>query len=349
VADLPSPALAFVDKLSTGSLLVGYIVVWLLVGVLVRSVLRRSLHRLAVAQPSPWLEVLAASLPRPAGIAVFLVAMSAGLRFLPLTEPTATEVRRWLPTLLAILGVVVLMRVGLRAIEAFGRQSPELKSSAGIGRAVTWVVGLALCAVLASDALGVSLAPALAALGVGSLAVALALQDTLSNFFAGLYLVVDKHVRPGDFVRVDPSYEGFVEGIGWRSTHLRTLADNLVIIPNGTLSKAIVTNYSRPTLSVATSVRIDVAFDADPAAVEALLADTAKKASDLPGVDPTSTPVVLFAPGVADGGLCFTVGFTVKSFSEQGRAQSAMRKKLVERLRHEGIALSRGPVVVSRT
>ena len=70
---------------------------------------------------------------------------------------------------------------------------------------------MAIVAVLVSDALGVSLAPALTALGVGSLAVALALQDTLSNFFSGLYLVVDKPVRPGDFIRIDPSYEGYVD------------------------------------------------------------------------------------------------------------------------------------------
>src|SRR5262249_34662646 len=156
---------------------------------------------------------------------------------------------------LAILGVAVVMRVALRSIDAYGRSNPELRSSSGIGHAVTWVVGLAVVAVIVSDALGVSLAPALTALGVGALAVGLALQDTLSNFFSGLYIIFDKPVRPGDFIKVDPSYEGYVESIGWRSTHLRTMANNLVVIPNATLSKAIITNYTCPTPHMATSVR----------------------------------------------------------------------------------------------
>ncbi len=64
------------------------------------------------------------------------------------------------------------------------------------------------------DALGVSSAPALTALGVGSLSVALALQDTLSNFFSGSYLLIDRPVRPGEFVRLDSGQEGYVDAIG---------------------------------------------------------------------------------------------------------------------------------------
>src|SRR5271165_2520314 len=182
---------------------------------------------------------------------VFLVAVASGLRLVPLGLPLAQETHRLLAVAIAVIGVALLMRIGFRSIDAFGRSNPALRSASGVGKAVTWMVGLALVAVLVSDGLGISLAPALTALGVGSLAVALALQDTLSNFFSGLYLVVDKPVRPGDFVRVDPSYEGYVESIGWRSTRLRTLGNNFVIIPNMTLSKAIITNYTLPTALVA--------------------------------------------------------------------------------------------------
>jgi small-conductance mechanosensitive channel len=295
---------------------------------------------MASAKHTEWSEVLAASLPRPAGVAVFLVAAWAGLRFLPLDPLHLTDAHKVVAVALAVLGVAVLMRVAFKAITAFGRSRPELRSSAGIGKAVTWVAGLAIMAVLVSDALGISLAPALTALGVGSLAVALALQDTLSNFFSGLYIVVDKPVRPGDFIRVDPSYEGYVESIGWRSTHLRTLANNLVIIPNTTLSKSIITNYTLPTPHVAANVRVDVAADADIDRVEDALGDEAKRMTDIPGIADVPAPGVALAPGFVDGGIGFTVYFHVRSFSEQASVQHAVRKRIASRFRKDGIAFA---------
>jgi small-conductance mechanosensitive channel len=266
--------------------------------------------------------------------------MAAGLRVVPKPQPNLVVAHQLVAVALAVLGVTVLMRVGLRAIDAYGRSDPALRSSAGMGKAVVWVVGLGMDAVLVSEALGISLAPALTALGVGSLAVALALQDTLSNFFSGIYIVVDKPVRPGDFIRVDPSYEGYVETIGWRSTHLRTLSRNLVIIPNATLSKAIITNYTLPTPHIASSVRVDVAADADVDRVEDVLADEARRALDLPGIAQEPAPSVGLTPGFVDGGIGFTIFFTVVSFGEQGSAQNAMRKRVALRLKREGIALS---------
>lgn len=330
------------------SAVAAYVVLWALVGVLVRSMLRRSLLAMAKVHHTEWTEVLAGSLPRPAGIAVFLLAMAAGLRAVPLEQWHLEAAHKAIAVALAILGVAVLMRVAFRAIEAFGRSNPELRSSAGIGKAVTWVVGLAMVAVLVSDALGISLAPALTALGVGSLAVALALQDTLSNFFSGLYIVVDKPVRPGDFIRVDPTYEGYVESIGWRSTHLRTLANNLVIIPNATISKAVITNYTMPTPVIASSIRVDVPTDADFDKVEDALADEARRSLDIPGIADTPAPGVSMSPGFVDGVVGFTLYFYAKTFGDQGNVQHALRKRVAARFKKDGIPLASARAVVLR-
>lgn len=240
----------------------------------------------------------------------------------------------------AVLGVAISMRVGRRALDAYGRSNPDLGATAGVGKAVIWLIGLGIDAVLVSDAFGISLAPALTALGVGSLAVALALQDTLSNFFSGLYLVVDKPVRPGDFVRIDPSYEGYVEAIGWRSTRLRTLGSSLVIIPNAALSKAIITNFTLPTPHVATSVRVDVTVDADAERVEAALEDEARRSLDIPGMVDAPAPSVALSPGFVDGALAFSVSFYSRSYAEQGAVQHALRMRIAARLKKEGVPLS---------
>jgi small-conductance mechanosensitive channel len=334
------------DRLPGWSFIAAYAAFWGVVALLVGTGLRRSLAGIAKHRRSEVSEVIAKSLPRPAGIAVFLVAIAAGLRLLPLGKLQMTEAHRFIAIALCVLGVAVLMRVALRSIEAYGRSNPQLKSSAGIGKAITWVVGLAVVAALVSDGLGVSLAPALTALGVGSLAVALALQDTLSNFFAGVYLVTDKPVRPGDFIHVDPSFEGYVESIGWRSTHLRTVNNNLVVLPNATLSKAIITNYSLPTPQVASSVRVDVAFEVDLDKVEELLADEAKRALDLPGIASSPAPSVGMSPGFVDGAVAFTVSYFVRSFADQAVVQPALRKRIAARLKKEGIALSTTRVAV---
>jgi small-conductance mechanosensitive channel len=340
--------LAWFDNLPGWSPVVAYAVFWILIAIFIASSLRRSLAGLAKHRRDVVSEVLAETLPGPAGIAVFLVALAAGVRFLPLQTRPMTEAHRFVAITLCVLGVALLMRVALRSIEAYGRSNPELKSSDGIGKAITWVVGLAVIAALVSDALGISLAPALTALGVGSLAVALAMQDTLSNFFSGVYLVVDKPVRPGDFIRVDPSFEGYVESIGWRSTHLRTMNNNLVVIPNATLSKSVITNYSLPTPDVASSVRIDVPFDADLDKVESALTDEATRALDLPGMADAPTPNVVMAPGFVDGGVGFTVQFHVRSFGDQSEVQQALRKRIAARLKREGIAPSNVRAVVLR-
>jgi small-conductance mechanosensitive channel len=323
--------------LTSATLAVGYIAVWLIVAIAVRAALHRSLARLAESHPTEWNQVLATSVPRPASIAVFLLAVAGGLRFVPTKQPLALDAHRLLAVALALLGVAAVMRVAFRLIDAFGRSNPELRSSSGIGKAVTWMAGLAIAAVLVSDVLGISLAPALTALGVGSLAVALALQETLSNFFSGLHIIVDKPVRPGDFIRIDPNYEGYVDSIGWRSTHLRTLANNLVVIPNGTLSKAVITNYSLPTPHVASNVRVDVSSEADVDRVEDVLADEAKRSLDIPGIAESPEPSVALAPGFVDGAIGFTLYFHVRSFVDQGKVQHALRKRVAARLKREGI------------
>lgn len=327
------------EKLPLWPFLAAYLALWFLVALLVRNLLRRWLAGLSKVQHTEVTEVLAASLPRPAAVGVFLVGMAEGVRFLPATEAHIESVRRLFTASFALLGVVVIMRVAMRLIDAYGRSNPELKSSAGIGKAITMVLGVSVSALLVSDALGISLAPALTALGVGSLAVALALQDTLSNFFSGLYLVVDKPIRPGDLVRVDPTYEGYVESIGWRSTHLRTLSNNRVIIPNGTLSKAIITNYSQPTALVQAGVRIDVGLDAEIDRVEDILKDEAARAVDIPGMAAEPPASVSLTPGFTDGLIGFTVFFYAQTFAQQYGVQNALRKRIALRLRKERVPL----------
>jgi len=108
------------------------------------------------------------------------------------------------------------------------------------------------------NSLGISITPLLTALGVGGLAVALGLQDTLANFFAGIYVSLAGYVRLGDYVKLNSGEEGYVSDISWRSTTLKALSNNLIIIPNSKLAQAIVTNYHLPEKRFSLSIPVSV-------------------------------------------------------------------------------------------
>jgi small-conductance mechanosensitive channel len=119
--------------------------------------------------------------------------------------------------------------------------------------------------------------PMIAGVGLGALAIGLALQSTLSNFFAGVHLVSDKPIRVGDFIELDEKTSGIVEDIGWRSTRIRMLTDNLLIIPNGKLAESNIINYSMPKQDLSIWVPCGVAYESDLKKVEKVALEVARE------------------------------------------------------------------------
>jgi small-conductance mechanosensitive channel len=117
----------------------------------------------------------------------------------------------------------------------------------------------------------------LTALGVGGLAVALALQDTLSNLFAGIHIISTRLVLPNDYIRLSTGEEGFCKDINWRNTIIRTMANNENIIPNSVLSSSILTNFSRPEQEINISIPVSVSYESDLSQVEEVCIAVAKK------------------------------------------------------------------------
>lgn len=186
--------------------------------------------------------------------------------------------------------------------------------------------------------LGVSITPIVTALGVGGLAVALALQDTLSNLFAGFYVSLANQIRVNDYVKLDSGEEGYVSDISWRSTSIRALANNLIIVPNAKLSQAIVTNYHLPEKRMSLLIPVGVDYESDPAHVEEVLVDEATRAArEIPGLLAEPAPFVRFIPGFGDSSLNFTLICQVREFVDQYLAQHELRKRIFRRFRREGI------------
>jgi small-conductance mechanosensitive channel len=190
------------------------------------------------------------------------------------------------------------------------------------------------------EAFHVNITPILTALGVGGLAVALALQDTLSNLFSGFYVTVARQVRLGDYIKLNTGEAGYVTDIGWRATSIRELANNLIVVPNSKLAQAIVTNYHLPERRMSASLQVAVTCDSDPDRVEGVLADVARQAiGEIPGLLADPAPGAAFDPGFGESSLGFTLYFQVAEFAQQFGVRNELRKRVLRRFREEGIGI----------
>jgi small-conductance mechanosensitive channel len=186
-----------------------------------------------------------------------------------------------------------------------------------------------------------SVTPVLTALGVGGLAVALALQDTLSNLFAGFYVSVSGLVRIDDYIRLNTGEEGYITDINWRCTTMRTRFNNLVVIPNNKLGQAIFTNYFLPDGRMVAAILIGVGPNSDLDRVEKILLEEAiAGASEITSVLTEPAPQIRFNPGPWSGAMIFQVVFSVGQFADLPLARSEVRKRLYGRLRREGVEIS---------
>jgi len=134
-------------------------------------------------------------------------------------------------------------------------------------RSLLLIVGV-MAVMVSLDVLGINITPLIAGLGIGGLAVALAIQPTLSNLFAGTYVITEGVVNPGDYIDMEGGVSGYVVDVNWRSTRLRTWGNNLVIIPNSRFAETVITNYSKPDEHVNVYLTCGVAYESDLARVE---------------------------------------------------------------------------------
>lgn len=223
----------------------------------------------------------------------------------------------------------------------FAAERAELPfASTGLTQVVVkgFVITLGLLILLGT--LGVSIAPLLTALGVGGLAVALALQDTLSNLFAGIHILMEKSIRVGDFIRLESGEEGYVTDIGWRTTRIRLLPNNVVIIPNNKLAQARIVNYYLPDKKLALLIPISVSYESDLDLVQRiLLEETTRGIGQIPGLLAEPAPMVRFIPGFGQSSLDLTLICHVREFVDQYAVQHELRLRLLKRFRVEGVEI----------
>jgi small-conductance mechanosensitive channel len=247
-------------------------------------------------------------------------------------------------SLLHILVILSFTFVAANAAEhllRFAARRVDLPlASTGLTQVVVKGFVIALGVLILLGTLGVSITPILTALGVGGLAVALALQDTLSNLFAGIHILMEKPIRVGDFIRLDSGEEGYVADIGWRTTRIRLLPNNLVIIPNNKLAQSRITNYNLPDKKMALLISISVSYTTDLDHVQRLLIEEATAAiGQVPGLLADPAPFVRFIPGFGQSSLDLTLIVHVREFVDQYLVQHELRLRILKRFRADGVEI----------
>ncbi|HET9399989.1 MAG TPA: mechanosensitive ion channel family protein [Candidatus Acidoferrales bacterium] len=188
------------------------------------------------------------------------------------------------------------------------------------------------------DNLDVQLKAIWTTLGVGGVAVALALQDTLTNFFAGVYLRLDNSVEPGDYIQIEGSQEGFVGELGWRSARMRTLDNHLVVVPNTKLATTPFINFSVTSAEELTILAFKISSKANPENVKALLVEEATRAAkQIPEISLDPAPTARHVPKLGQAMQDYTLTVHVKSTRDRYNVHFALRARVLDRLAKEGI------------
>jgi small-conductance mechanosensitive channel len=312
----------------------------LLVCWLARRLMLRALRAHTARTGSRIGEVLYHALRGPTLIWALILAVHLAFQGSDVPVKVTHPVSNALLVLWIVSLTLMSMRVVGNLVRHYGAQIPGALPVTTLTQNLAQISVVILGGLIVLNHFSVSITPILTALGVGGLAVALALQDTLSNLFGGFYVAVAGQLRLGDYIKLNTGEEGYVTDIGWRCTTLRALAHNLIIVPNAKLAQAIVTNYYLPERRMSANFVVTVGYECDPDAVEKVLAAVLTQAAgEVPGMLAEPAPAVAFDPGFGETGIGFTANFHVADFASQFPVRNELRKRVLRRLRAEGMGI----------
>jgi small-conductance mechanosensitive channel len=338
----------YLEKSFDVLIMLGIVAVSTLAGYFLRRQVLGRLSRWAKRNNSPAGDIIFSAIKSPLILLSLMLGIYLALEFSELSKKLVDKSEKGL-SILAIVAVAMASAnilsgyIKVRAAK-IDSQLPVTSLTENIIRITFYsVAGLIIL-----NHLGISIAPILTTLGVGGLAVALALKDTLSNFFAGFNIIVAKQIKVGDFIKLDSADSGYIGDISWRSTMIKTLQGNSVIIPNARLSEMIITNYNMPQNDMAVVVQAGVHYASDLDKVERVAVEVAAAV-----MKETSGGVPAFEPFIRyhtfdSSSINFSVIMQARTFADQYLIKHEFIKQLQRRFGTEGIVIP-FPVVALNT
>ncbi|WP_414541407.1 mechanosensitive ion channel family protein [Nostoc sp. CCY0012] len=316
-----------------------FILVGLLAGLIGEKVIFKKLRKFVTEKQIPGSEVIFPALNRMTFLWFVLAGFFGAIVYSSVNISNDFKILlQKIITIIFLYSVtLVLARLAAGFVNIFIRRKEGVPASLISNLAKIAVLTLGTLILL--QTVGVEVTPIVTTLGVGGLAVGLALQDTLANLFSGFYLIISKQVRTGDYLKLDGGYEGYVTDINWRNTTIKEFSNNVIIVPNSRLSSAIFTNYHLPVKAITLTLDVGVSYDSDLEYVEKVTVEVAKDV-----MQEIAPQLIEIEPNIRfhtfnDFSIDFRLYMRVNEYFDQRIAKHLFIKKLHKRYQEEGIEI----------
>ena len=312
------------------SLLLGIIILRLVFSKLLKIIATK------VKIPYPLLQQTFRGIPTLLGI---LIGIYAAMEILTIPPRPLLFLQRLFHANVILCLTLMVAHLGSGYLKhKLGKSSKNFASTSIIATSIDLSV-YAIGILILLESFGISISPLITALGVGGLATALALQDTLANLFSGINILVSKQIKMGDFVKLSTGEEGHVVDMNWRNTTIKTLTENMAVVPNKTIASSIITNYAQPFAECSISIPIGVSYESDLDHVEKISVAVAKEI-----LQETEGGVKNFEPFIRYGSfggssINFNVILRVKTVTDQQLICHEFIKRIYARYKQEGIII----------
>ena len=305
-----------------------------------RMIKKRLMHRLTTDETS-WQNILINALQGVPISFCLVVGLYWIVNTIDIIEPLVRIFSYILFTVIILTITRVIARTVSGVIDMQIERSQQTMPKTTLLNAIVNGIIYAMGILVVLQYYGISIAPILTALGVGGMAVALALQETLANIFSGLHLILSKQLRLGDYIHLSSGEEGRVTDITWRFTTIVPVGEgNMVVIPNQKIASSIITNYSMPRHDIVIKIPVGVAYDSDLQKVEDVTLEVARQVLESLGekIDDNRKPAVRFY-NFGESSIDFNVLLHSARFDDQFRLKHEFIKALTARFRQEGIEI----------
>lgn len=268
-----------------------------------------------------------------------LLAIEIASRLVGLTPEGRHLVSTMEMAALFLVATILVARVATNMVKSYSIKRSGMSQAASLFVTITRALIFVLGFLVILENFGVSITPMLTALGVGGLAVALALQDTLSNLFAGVHLLASRKIEPGDYVKLASGEEGYITDVNWRNTSIRALSNNMIVVPNSGLASQVVTNYHQPITEMSVVIQVGVAYDSDLEQVEEVTKEVGREVlKEIEGAIPEFEPLVRYHT-FGSSSINFSLILRVQEYVDQFLLTHECIKRLHRRYKTEGIEI----------
>lgn len=326
-------------KITQWVLPIAYIAGGFLVGFIIEKIVLMKLKKMAKRTKWEGDVIIINSLRGMIIIWSVIAGIYAAILSIPIRPTLLSNLEKILLAIVIISATIAIAKMAAGFVNLYARREDVPLPSTSIFMNLTKLLVFLIGILIILQSLGIAITPLLTALGVGGLAVALALQPTLANLFSGLQIIASKQVRPGDYVKLDTGDEGYVTDISWRNTTIRQLPNNMIIIPNSKLASSIVINYYQPEQQLAVLVQVGVHYESDLQKVERVTIEVGKEVMrEVKGGIPEFEPFIRYHT-FADFSINFTVILRAREYVDQYLIKHEFVKRLHERYEKEGIVI----------